>query len=108
MRNGDDFAYETATLRCWNPQVQFHGVAYRVDVFDLVNAPVATISDQMKGKLEEKLRTWNHNNRLGDMPTLNLNNWLQRVRRLRVLSTFPMLGELKDTKDLTLTGTEDR
>jgi len=32
----------------------------------------------------------------------------QRVRRLRVLSTFAMLGELKDTKDLTLSGTEDR
>jgi len=76
--------------------------------FDLVNAPVATISDQMKEELEEKLRNWDHNNRLGDMPTLNLNNWLQRVRRLRVLSTFPMLGELKDTKDLTLAGTEDR
>ncbi len=74
---------------------------------DLVNALVVIISSKMKNKLQDKLQIWQNNNCLRDEPTLNLNNWLHRVRRLWVLSMFSMLKILKATKDLTLTEIED-
>jgi len=75
---------------------------------DLVNALIAIISSDLKNKLQDKLQTWQNNNCLRIKPTLNLNNWLQRVQRLRVLSMFSMLKILKDTKNLTLLRIEDR
>ncbi len=74
---------------------------------DLVNALVATISSKMKNELQDKLQIWQNNNCLRDKLTLNLNNWLHKVRRLQVLSMFSMLEILKATKDLMLTGIED-
>ncbi len=74
---------------------------------DLVNASIAIISSNLKNELQDKLQTWWDNNCLKTKPTLNLNNWLQRVWRLQVLSTFSMLKILKDTKNLTLLRIED-
>lgn len=61
----------------------------------------------MNEQLKERLQVWNQRNCMGDKPTLNLNNWLQQVRMLRVLSTFPMLGLLRETKGLELSGSKD-
>jgi len=74
---------------------------------NLVNALIVIISSKMKNKLQDKLQIWQDNNCLRNELTLNLNNWLHRVRRLRVLSMFSMLKILKATKDLTLTEIED-
>ncbi len=75
---------------------------------DLVNALIAIISSDLKNELQDKLQTWQNNNCLKIKSTLNLNNWLQRVWRLQVLSMFSMLKILKDTKNLTLLKIEDR
>ena len=74
---------------------------------NIVNASVVTISDQMKKELWVKLQIWQNNNCLDDKLTLNLNNWLMRVQRLQVLSTFLMLELLKNTKNLMLAETEN-
>ncbi len=74
---------------------------------DLVNASVVIISSKMKNKLQDKLQIWQNNNCLKNKLTLNLNNWLHKVRRLQVLSMFSMLKILKATKNLTLTEIED-
>jgi len=74
---------------------------------DLVNALIAIISSKMKNKLQDKLQIWWDNNCLRNELMLNLNNWLHKVRRLWVLSTFSMLKILKATKNLMLTEIKD-
>jgi len=75
--------------------------------YDLVNASAAIITDQLKQDHQKALQAWNQQNCLSDMSILNLNNWLIKIRRLQVLSTFSRLEELKDIKNLTLSDTEN-
>lgn len=63
----------------------------------------------MKKEHEWAVKNWeNSKPRVGAEPMMNINNWLMKARRLRVLSSFPRLGTLDATKELALTGTEDR
>lgn len=62
----------------------------------------------MKEEHEQALWIGCQGGELGDKPTLNLENWLLKVRKLLVLSTFSLLGQLQDTKHLSLSSQEDR
>ena len=74
----------------------------------LVNSSVTTITDQLLQENEAAKQAWRAGGGLGAEPQINVHNWMRRVRRLRILSTFPVLGTLEDTKNLELTGAEDR
>ena len=75
---------------------------------DLVNSPVTAITDQLVLENDAARRQWDEDGRLGVEPHINVHNWMRRVRRLRILSTFPVLGTLEATKNLELTGAEDK
>ena len=75
---------------------------------ELVNSPVMAITDQLKKANEKARHTWMADGQKGSEPQINISSWMMRVRRLRILSTFPVLGLLEDTKNLSLSGVEDR
>jgi len=75
---------------------------------ELVNSPLMTITDQLKKEHAVAKAKWVDDGCIGPEPSITANHWMMKVRRLRVLSSFPRLGELDDTKSLTFSGTEDR
>ena len=75
---------------------------------DLVNSPVTAITDQLVLENDAARRQWDENGRLGVEPHINVYNWIKRVRRLRIFSIFPVLGTLEATKNLELTGAENK
>ena len=74
---------------------------------DLVNASLVTITVNMKKELQRKIQNWENTNCIDSRLILNLINWLMRVQRLQVLSTFPILELLKNTKNLKLMREQD-
>ena len=74
---------------------------------DLVNASLVTITVNMKKELQRKIQNWENTNCIDSRLILNLINWLMRVQRLWVLSTFLILELLKNTKNLKLMKEQD-
>lgn len=74
----------------------------------IVNGSVKSITAQMKANLVQKHRQWVQDGRRGGKPALNIYSWLALARRVRVLSLYPQLDEIKDTKELELSGQENQ
>ena len=74
---------------------------------DLVNALLVIITVNIKKELQRKIQNWKNANCINSKLILNLTNWLIRVQRLQVLSTFLILELLKNTKNLKLTEEQD-
>ena len=75
----------------------------------MVNSEVLTITSVLQKELDQATAKWEATvPRLTPKPQLNMNNWLLRARRMRILSSFPRLGTLDKTRRLSYTGKEDR
>ena len=74
---------------------------------DVVNSDVMVVTKGLVKKLEAAIQEWEQSwPRVKPRPQMDMNNWLMKNRRLRVISSFPRLGTLKSTRKLELTGEE--
>ena len=71
-----------------------------------VNEITRAIGNKITTSLSQAIQTW-ENNRRGDRPTVRIIHWLDKARRMRILSTFPKLDSLEATLELKLTGQQD-
>ena len=79
------------------------------EFLEVVNSEVLTITSVLQKELDQATAKWEATvPRLTPKPQLNMNNWLLRARRMRILSSFPRLGTLDKTRRLSYTGKEDR
>ena len=93
------------------PQNIHHVVNCRLfsELVSVVNRDVSVIGTELQTQLEEAIRAWEQSRpRVRSKPTLDMNHWLIKARRMQVLSSFPRLGTLGATKDLAFKGSEDR
>lgn len=78
-------------------------------MLDIVNKSPEEITKNLKADHEVKLAEWQKQTeelRLSDKPKVNAGSWLIQARRSRVLSTFPILDILTETKQFCLAGHE--
>lgn len=73
----------------------------------IVNSELTAITEHLKTEHAANVKKWVRSGRLGREPQISAASWMRAVRRLRVLSSFPQLGELTATKTLAFTGEED-
>ena len=74
----------------------------------MMSSETDIISNAVRAEHDVALKTWNDNGQHGPQPVLQIISWLKHARRMRILSTFPRLGTLAATKNLTFSGKEDR
>jgi SNF2 family DNA or RNA helicase len=78
---------------------------------DIVNSDTGTITVALQQQLARQQAEADAKRKSGRVfvpePEININNWLMKARRMRILSTFPRLGTLPATRSLSFTGDED-
>lgn len=66
---------------------------------DAVNGRTKEIGREITEKHKKAVAKWKRGKKIEDAPSLNINNWLLKARKMRVLSTFPRLSSLGATAD---------
>lgn len=70
------------------------------------NSVAGAIAARLKAHNDRTTVEWTQRGQVGPMPQISLTNWMLECRRLRIISSFPALGEIDATKSLDLTGQE--
>ena len=71
-----------------------------------VNKITRAIGNKITTSLSQAIQTWENNCR-DDRPMVRIIHWLDKMRRMRILSTFPRLNSLEVTSELKLIGQQD-
>ena len=74
----------------------------------IVNTPAQQMAKSTDATYQRRLAKWEAGSKMAEKPKLMVNNFLDDVRALRILSSFPALKMIEQTKDLKHTGQEIR